>query len=127
MVDEEDDGQRRRKRPKKVQPKENLDAAKIYQMHPLKLTLHIHDDETSDSKPTKLIVLKFEYLLKLNVVCVDIEGSNDGPESNILCNLFPNDTGLELPQQVIRLLCIIMEFLFRDLAHIRSLLICIFL
>ncbi|PWA54493.1 THO complex, subunit 5 [Artemisia annua] len=103
VVDEEDDGQRRRKRPKKVQPKENLDAAKIYQMHPLKLILHIHDDETSDSKPTKLIVLKFEYLLKLNVVCVGIEGLNDGPESNILCNLFPNDAGLELPQQSAKL------------------------
>lgn len=82
-------------------------------MHPLKLILQIHDDETSDSKPTKLIVLKFEYLLKLNVVCVGIEGSNDGPESNILCNLFPNDAGLELPQQVIHLLYIILEFLFR--------------
>lgn len=100
VVDEEDDGQRRRKRPKKIQVKDSLDPARIYQTHPLKLTLQIHDDEASDPKSTKLIVLKFEYLLKLNVVCVGIEGSNEGPESNILCNLFPNDTGLELPHQV---------------------------
>ncbi|XP_023728481.1 THO complex subunit 5A [Lactuca sativa] len=103
VVDEEDDGQRRRKRPKKIQVKDSLDPARIYQTHPLKLTLQIHDDEASDPKSTKLIVLKFEYLLKLNVVCVGIEGSNEGPESNILCNLFPNDTGLELPHQSAKL------------------------
>jgi THO complex subunit 5 len=38
--------------------------------------------------------------VKLNIVCVGIEGSNDGPDNDILCNLFPNDTGLELPHQV---------------------------
>ncbi|KAI3807210.1 hypothetical protein L1987_23135 [Smallanthus sonchifolius] len=103
VVDEEDDGQRRRKRPKKVQVKESLDPARIYQTHPLKLILQIHDDEASDPKSTKLIVLRFEYLLKLNVVCVGIEGSNDGPESNILCNLFPKDAGLELPHQSAKL------------------------
>lgn len=99
--DEEDDGQRRRKRPKKVPGKESLDPAGIYQAHPLKLILHIHDDEASDPKSMKLITLKFEYLLKLNVVSVGIEGSNEGPKNNILCNLFPDDTGLELPHQVI--------------------------
>lgn len=98
--EEEDDGQRRRKRPKKVPSKENLDQAGIYQTHPLKIILHIHDDSVSDPKSAKLITLKFEYLLKLNVVCVGIEGSNEGPENNILCNLFPDDTGLELPHQV---------------------------
>ncbi|XP_076912835.1 THO complex subunit 5A [Bidens hawaiensis] len=103
VADEEDDGQRRRKRPKKVQLKECVDTSRIYQTHPLKLILQIHDDETSDPKSTKLIALKFEYLLKLNVVCVGIEGSNEGPESNILCNLFPNDPGLELPHQSAKL------------------------
>nr|XP_043636399.1 THO complex subunit 5B-like [Erigeron canadensis] len=103
VVDEEDDGQRRRKRPKKVQGKESLDQSGIYQLHPLRLHLQIHDDEASDPKSRKLVVLKFEYLLKLNVVCVDFEGSNDGPESNILCNLFPNDPGLELPHQSAKL------------------------
>lgn len=102
--EEEDDGQRRRKRPKKVPSKENLDQTGIYQTHPLKIILHIHDDNVSDPKSAKLITLKFEYLLKLNVVCVGIEGSNEGPESNILCNLFPDDTGLELPHQVSLLL-----------------------
>ncbi|KAI8549923.1 hypothetical protein RHMOL_Rhmol06G0062900 [Rhododendron molle] len=101
--EEEDDGQRRRKRPKKVPSKENLDQAGIYQTHPLKIILHIHDDNVSDPKSAKLITLKFEYLLKLNVVCVGIEGSNEGPENNILCNLFPDDTGLELPHQTAKL------------------------
>lgn len=100
MPDEEDDGQRRRKRPKKVPGKESLDPSGIYQAHALKFILHIHDDESLEAKSAKLATLKFEYLLKLNVVCVGIEGSNEGPESNILCNLFPNDTGLELPHQV---------------------------
>ncbi|KAL9313009.1 hypothetical protein ACSQ67_018461 [Phaseolus vulgaris] len=61
------------------------------------------DDEDSDSKSAKLITLRFEYLVKLNVVCVGIEGCNEGPENDILCNLFPNDTGLELPQQSAKL------------------------
>lgn len=100
--DDEDDGQRRRKRPKKVPAKESLDPAGIYQAHPLKTVLHIHDDEASDSK-SKLITLKFEYLLKLNVICVGIEGSNEGPENNILCNLFPDDPGFELPHESAKL------------------------
>lgn len=97
--DEEDDGQRRRKRTKKVPEKETLDQLGIYQCHPLQVILHIYNDDASDPKPAKLITLKFEYLLKLNVVCVGIDGSQDGPESNILCNLFPDDTGIELPHQ----------------------------
>ncbi|KAK3028288.1 hypothetical protein RJ639_037465 [Escallonia herrerae] len=103
VPDEEDDGQRRRKRPKKVPSKESLDPAGIYQSHPLKILLHIHDDEASDLKSAKLITLKFEYLLKLNIVCVGVEGSNEGPENNILCNLFPDDSGLELPHQSAKL------------------------
>ncbi|CAK7347536.1 unnamed protein product [Dovyalis caffra] len=97
--DEEDDGQRRRKRPKRVQSKEGIDQAGLYQAHPLKIILHIFDDEVSDPKSAKLVTLKFEYLLKLNVICVGVEGSLEGPENNILCNLFPNDTGAELPHQ----------------------------
>ncbi|KAL6954950.1 hypothetical protein U1Q18_044272, partial [Sarracenia purpurea var. burkii] len=97
--EEEDDGQRRRKRPKKVPSKENIDQTGIYQAHPLKIILHIHNDNASDPRSAKLVTLKFEYLLKLNVVCVGIEGSNEGPENNILCNLFPDDAGLELPHQ----------------------------
>nr|ABH01186.1 cold-induced protein [Ammopiptanthus mongolicus] len=101
--DEEDDGQRRRKRPRRVQGKESIDQAGIFQVHPLKITIHVYDDEASGPKSAKLITLKFEYLVKLNVVCVGIEGSNDGPENDILCNLFPNDTGLELPHQSAKL------------------------
>ncbi|PKI50631.1 hypothetical protein CRG98_028943 [Punica granatum] len=103
VPDEEDDGQRRRKRPKKVPSKENLEHAGYYQVHPLKVILHIYDDETSDPKPVKLVTLKFEYMLKLNVVCVGIEAANEGPQDNILCNLFPDDTGLELPHQSAKL------------------------
>jgi len=99
--DEEEDGQRRRKRPRRVQAKESLDQGGIFQVHPLKVIIHVYEDQDSDSKPTKLITLRFEYLVKLNVVCVGIEGCNEGPENDILCNLFPNDTGLELPQQVV--------------------------
>nr|XP_023891239.1 THO complex subunit 5A-like [Quercus suber]POE62146.1 tho complex subunit 5b [Quercus suber] len=102
-ADEEDDGQRRRKRPKRVPSKESLDQEGVYQVHPLKIILHIYDEEVSDPKSAKLITLKFEYLLKLNVVCVGIEGSHDRPETNILCNLFPDDTGVELPHQSAKL------------------------
>ncbi|KAA8528530.1 hypothetical protein F0562_035885 [Nyssa sinensis] len=103
VPEEEDDGQRRRKRPKKVPSKDNLDQAGLHQAHPLKIILHIHDDEASDPKSAKLVTLKFEYILKLNVVCVGIEGSHEGPDNNILCNLFPDDTGLELPHQSAKL------------------------
>ncbi|XP_062076871.1 THO complex subunit 5B [Humulus lupulus] len=104
-VDEEEDGQRRRKRTRRIPAKDNLEHAG-YQVHPLEVVLHVYDNdcEASDLKSVKLITIKFEYLLKLNVVCVGIEGSHEGPENNILCNLFPDDTGLELPHQSSKLL-----------------------
>ncbi|CAH2046880.1 unnamed protein product [Thlaspi arvense] len=102
--DDDDDGQRRRKRPKKVTGKEGSDKAGLYQVHPLKIVLHIYDDEIHDIKSLKLVILKFEYVLKLNVVCVGAEGSQDGPEKNIFCNLFPNDAGLEPPHQSTKLI-----------------------
>ncbi|XP_077212979.1 THO complex, subunit 5 [Tasmannia lanceolata] len=101
--EEEDDGQRRRKRPKKVPVKDSLDHAGLYQSHPLKVILHVYDDEVVDAKPAKLVTLRFEYLLKLNVVCVGIDASQEGPDSNILCNLFPDDTGVDLPHQTAKL------------------------
>ncbi|KAG9451039.1 hypothetical protein H6P81_011004 [Aristolochia fimbriata] len=105
VLDEEEDGQRRRKRPKKLVVKENLPHTGVYQSHPLNIILHVYDNEGSDpNKPAKLVTVRFEYLLKLNVVCVGIEGSPDGPESNILCNLFPDDTGVDLPHQMGKLL-----------------------
>uniref|UniRef100_A0A803N1I3 Uncharacterized protein n=1 Tax=Chenopodium quinoa TaxID=63459 RepID=A0A803N1I3_CHEQI len=100
----DDHSQRRRKRPKKMAGKENADAAGIYQAHPLRIILHVHENEVSDPKSARLVTLKFEYLFKLNVVCVGVEGSDQGPENNILCNLFPDDTGLELPHQSAKLL-----------------------
>ncbi|CAL5204678.1 unnamed protein product [Lathyrus oleraceus] len=103
VPDDEEDGQRRRKRPRRVQVKESSDQGGIFQSHPLKIIIHVYEDDTSDPKPAKLITLSFEYMVKLNIVCVGIEGSNDGPDSDILCNLFPNDTGLELPHQSAKL------------------------
>lgn len=100
VPDEEDDGQRRRKRPRKVPSKDNPDQAGLYHSHPLKLLLHIYDHDPSDLNSSNLVSLKFEYLMKLNVVCVGIEGCQEGPESSILCNLFPDDSGLELPHLV---------------------------
>ncbi|XP_004291099.1 PREDICTED: THO complex subunit 5A [Fragaria vesca subsp. vesca] len=102
--DEEDDGQRRRKRPKRAPTKQNPDQSGVYQLHPLKVILHVYDNEASDPKSAKLVTLKFEYLLKLNVVCVGVEGSHEAAENNILCNLFPDDTGLELPHQSAKLI-----------------------
>ncbi|KAM7278430.1 hypothetical protein ACFE04_005564 [Oxalis oulophora] len=93
--DEEGDGQRRRKRPRK----ENFDQSGLCEVHPLKVILHIYDYEASDPKPTTLVTINFEYLLKLNVICAGVEGSHEGLENNILCNLFPDDTGFELPHQ----------------------------
>ncbi|XP_065881136.1 THO complex subunit 5B-like [Euphorbia lathyris] len=101
--DDDDDGQRRRKRPRRVPSKESLDHTGVYQVHPLKIILHTYDDEFSDPKSAKLITLKFEYMLKLNVVCVGVEGSHEGPQNSILCNLFPDDTGAELPHQSAKL------------------------
>jgi THO complex subunit 5 len=97
-IDEEEDAQRRRSRSRKTS-KEANNPALAYQLHPLKVVLHVYDTEVSGTKRRKLITLKFEYLAKLNVVCVGSEDS-EGVDSNILCNLFPDDTGLELPHQV---------------------------
>lgn len=104
VPEEEDDSQRRRKRPKKVQIKENVDSTGFYQVHPLSVSVHVYDDEpTNGTKPSKLVTLKFEYLLKLHVVCVGIDGVQGGSENNFLINLFPDDTGIELPHQIAKL------------------------
>ncbi|XP_047156481.1 THO complex subunit 5B-like [Vigna umbellata] len=44
-----------------------------------------------------------ESLDQLNIICVGIKASIDGPENDILSNLFPDDTGLELPHQSAKL------------------------
>ncbi|PKU79903.1 hypothetical protein MA16_Dca012091 [Dendrobium catenatum] len=100
--DEEEDVQRRRKRLKKNLPKENGDQGGIQQTHPLKVFVHIFEDDLQPKSP-KLMSLKFEYLIKLNVVCVGVEDPEQASDENILCNLFPNDTGTELPHQTAKL------------------------
>lgn len=101
--DDEEDGQRRRKRPKKSMIKDNSDQSGTYQSHPLKVILVVYDEEDLEDKPLKLITLRFEYLIKLNVICVGIEDVGEGCDDNILCNLFPDDTGVELPHETAKL------------------------
>jgi len=96
----DEDGQTLSKRPRRFQGKESLDQAGIFQVHPLTVNLHIYDEEVSYLESAKLITLNFEYLMQLNIICVGIKASNDGPGNDILSNLFPDDTGLELPHQV---------------------------
>lgn len=99
--DDIEDVQGQRKRPRMDQGKEGLFPSDVLQVHPLKINLHLYDDEASDLELAKLVILTFEYLVKLNIVCVGIEASDEGPNNNdILCNLFPDDNGLELPHQV---------------------------
>ncbi|CAH2035784.1 unnamed protein product [Thlaspi arvense] len=95
QAESDDDGKRQRKRLKK----EISDDAGLYRVHPLEIVLHVYDDETQDPKSHKLVVLKFEYLLKLNVVSVGTEESH-----NVLCNLFSDDAGLEPPHQSAKLI-----------------------
>nr|CAB3451182.1 unnamed protein product [Digitaria exilis] len=102
VIDDDEDAQRRRSRSKKNVMKEANNPAVAYQLHPLKVIVHIYDTEDSGIKRRKLTTLRFEYLAKLNVVCVGIEES-EGLDSNILCNLFPDDTGLELPHQMAKI------------------------
>ncbi|KAK1315124.1 hypothetical protein QJS10_CPA06g02389 [Acorus calamus] len=104
VPDEEEDGQRRRKRTKKVVVAESRDQAGLYQSHPFRIILHVHDDEDCNEKPAKLVSLRFDYMVKLNVVCVGIEGAHEGHDADMLCNLFPDDTGVELPHQTAKLL-----------------------
>ncbi|XP_061362886.1 early nodulin-like protein 3 [Gastrolobium bilobum] len=43
--DEEEDGQRRRKKPRRVQVKESLDQGEIFKVLPLKIIIHVYEDE----------------------------------------------------------------------------------
>jgi THO complex subunit 5 len=99
IQEEEDDSQRRRKRTRKSHIKEVLDG--VYHAHPLSVLWHIFDDDDTDGngKSNKLLTLRFEYLMKLKIVCAGVEGAEDVPLV-LLTNLFPDDTGMELPTEV---------------------------
>ncbi|KAJ4817616.1 THO complex subunit 5 [Rhynchospora pubera] len=102
VMEEDENIQRRRVRPKKEVPKEAAsDKEGINRIHPLKIMLSVLD-ENKEEKPCTLIVLRFEYLVKLNVVCVGVE-DGDSSDKDILCNLFPDDTGTDLPNQTAKL------------------------
>lgn len=104
VPEELEDYQRRQKNRKNLQSRESVDATGFYQVHPLSVILHVYDDEmTNGAKPIKLVTLKFEYLVKLRVVCVGVDGSQTGSENNFLINLFPDDIGVELPHQIAKL------------------------
>ncbi|KAG9160194.1 hypothetical protein Leryth_026335 [Lithospermum erythrorhizon] len=83
VPEEDDEGLRRRKRPKKVPSKENLDQTGIYQAHPLKVILHVNDDEALDQNAVKLLTLRFESLTKLFVL--ELKGHKNLQSTNILC------------------------------------------
>ncbi|CAN6233308.1 unnamed protein product [Urochloa humidicola] len=76
VIDDDEDAQRRRSRSKKNVMKEADNPAVAYQLHPLKIIVHVYDTEDSDSESL---------------------------DNNILCNLFPDDTGLELPHQMAKI------------------------
>lgn len=83
---------------------ENNQRSGIYQSHPLRVSLHIYNDDILDLNSARLVTLNFEFLMKLNMVCVEAEDSDsEVPPNDILCNLFPDDPGLELPQQSAKL------------------------
>lgn len=52
---------------------------------------------------SKLLALRFEFLTKINVLCAGIEGvsSGGGDLDTLLADLFPDDAGVDLPNQVI--------------------------
>lgn len=99
LPEEDDDSQRRRKRSKKSHDKEVLDGENVYQSHPLAVIVQVNDEK---QKGSKLLTLRIEFLIKLNVLCVAEEGTlPEGVSPALsLANLFPDDNGLELPNQV---------------------------
>ncbi|KAI5077768.1 hypothetical protein GOP47_0007592 [Adiantum capillus-veneris] len=101
IPDEEDELQRRRKRAKKSHSKESFDEG-VYHSHPLSVLWHIFDEPAESGKRNKLLSLRFDYLTKLNIVCAGVEGDRGGP-LELLANLFPDDTGLDLPTQAAKL------------------------
>lgn len=70
----------------------------VYCNHPLSVLWHIYDELIDGQKGTKLLTLRFEYLMKLKVVCAGIEKPQDS-QQELLMQLFPDDTGLHLPTQ----------------------------
>lgn len=116
LPEEDDDSQRRRKRSKKSHDKEVLDGENLYQSHPLAVIVQVNDEK---QKGSKLLTLRIEFLIKLNVLCVGEEGTLPGGVSPALslANLFPDDNGLELPNQVNQLTLFVKTFvvLFSDI------------
>lgn len=95
----EEESQRSSKRAKKsLDPETELNDS-IYAAHPLSVVIHVFDDI---EKELKLLDLRFEFLTKLKVVCAGIENtkSGEGDSTKLLANLFADDTGLDLPNEV---------------------------
>lgn len=100
--DDDDDTQRQRKRAKKPHDRDAPEKDNVYQSHPLTVAVQIYDEK---QRGNKLLTLKVEYLTTLDVLCVGEEGTPPGGVSPVfsLTNLFPNDSGLELPNKTSRL------------------------
>ncbi len=100
VPEDDDDSRRRRKRVKRTHEKEIVEEDNIYQPHPLAVIVQIYDNK---QKTSKLLALRFEFLTKINVLCAGIEGASyaGGDPDTLLANLFPDDTGVDLPNQVI--------------------------
>lgn len=100
--EDDDDTQRQRKRAKKPHDKDAPEKDNVFQSHPLTVSVQIYDEK---QKGSKLLTLKAEYLMALDVLCAGEESSPPAGVSPAfsLANLFPNDPGLELPTKSSRL------------------------
>lgn len=81
----------------------------MYHSHPLTVTVQIYDEK---QKGSKLLTLKAEYLMTLDVLCAGEEGTPPAGVSPVfsLANLFPNDPGLELPTKVKKLIVLVIPW-----------------
>ena len=95
----EEESQRSSKRTKKSLDAESEFNDSIYAAHPLSVVIYVFDDI---EKEMKLLDLRFEFLTKLKIVCAGVENlkSGEGDSTNLLANLFADDTGLDLPNEV---------------------------
>jgi hypothetical protein len=100
VFEDDDDSRRLWEWVKRTHKKEIMEEDNIYQPHPLAVIVLIFENK---QKMTKLLALRFEFLTKINVLRASIEGASygGGDPNTLLANLFPNDAGMDLPNQVI--------------------------
>ncbi len=79
---DDDDSRRWRKRVKITHEKEIVEEDNIYQPHALAVIVLIFDNE---QKTSELLALRFEFLAKIDVLYVGIEGASYGGVILMLC------------------------------------------